>query len=191
MTGYAARWAGTAAAALAAELAAWALSLAWGFAVLVAAFAVTGLHATAASAKSAATEKRLNALVPVVGQVIDSAAAAQSTASSAQSTANTALSTIPANHSFLGGLSKSSASSVGTGADAGGVPGVSAPVSGYCTVNPASQGYVNALADNVNAIRSDLIDVRNYVSAFAGTYNQTLNAIQNIQSELRAHGYSS
>ncbi len=86
-------WVKTVAAAGLAEAAAYFLSLSWAFMLLMLLFIVTALRAQAASAKAAGTEARLNALVPAVGTVKDTADTAQSTATTAQSTANSAQTT--------------------------------------------------------------------------------------------------
>lgn len=177
---------------------------------LVQAIAVAG---TPNTAKTRAVEARVAALAPRTN-----------TLETNVGTLNTAVTNIPPNHAFLSTLSTASTGSVGTGAAAGSVPGVSAnaagtvpsvnaAVSGNPTTNPPSQGYVTALAGNlndlradvisqafyvdalrtgcVNALRSDVISLRNYVSAFAGTYNQTVSAVSHIQDQLNAHGFSS
>lgn len=83
------KWAVTLGTALLAEAAGHFLSMSWGFMILVFAFIYTGIRMSAATAKSASTEARVNALVPALGSATNTANTANSTANSAQSLANT------------------------------------------------------------------------------------------------------
>ena len=86
---YAATWATLALTEMTAHL----LSVGWGMAVLLAAFAWVALTGASVAAKARSTEDRVNALVPAVGAVRVMAVNAQSAASTAQGTANSAQST--------------------------------------------------------------------------------------------------
>ena len=142
------------------------ISLLW---TLVQAIAVAG---TPNTAKTRAVEARVAALAPRTN-----------TLETNVGTLNTAVTNIPPNHAFLSTLSTASTGSVGTGANAGSVPGISANAAGTVpsvnadvSGNPGStysQSYLTALAGNVNELRADVINLAFYVGALrSGCYNQ-------------------
>jgi hypothetical protein len=83
-------WAATIAAAALAEILAYFLSLTWGFMALLLAFVIVSIRMASNGAKAYATEARVNAILPVLGQHAAAISTAQTAANNAQGTANNA-----------------------------------------------------------------------------------------------------